>query len=434
MSKTRFFGNLIKTNPTLPTANSSSAYGTATGIWTLEEAGAFRASGDWPVPGSVPGAPTITGVTAGNAQVIVAFNANADAGSFTVSSFTALSSSGESASGSSSPLTVTGLTNGNAVTFTVTATNAAGASSASSASDSATPIAAKGFMIGGNASNVIQTITFSSTGNATDYGDLTTTNTRHPVASGSATRSVVFGGFDGSSHLNTIQYFDNTSSGDASDFGDLTAGNAFGASYSSSTRAWSVGGNSGVKMEYVTISSTGNATDAGDLQASSHYQTSATSSSTRGIIMGGGDNSGSYGTYDHIEYHTITSTGNSSDFGDMTVAHGYHGSGGTSTVAVAAAGRSGSYSNNTNVIEYVTIASTGNGSDFGDLTTGATSDVGACSGGGRMCIFGGYLSNSTVNTIGYITISSAGNTSDFGDLLAANYEIGGNSNSHGGIA
>lgn len=204
--------------------------------------------------------------------------------------------------------------------------------------------------------------------------------------------------------------------------------------YSSSTRAWSVGGNSGVKMEYVTISSTGNATDAGDLQASSHYQTSATSSSTRGIIMGGGDNSGSYGTYDHIEYHTITSTGNSSDFGDMTVAHGYHGSGGTSTVAVAAAGRSGSYSNNTNVIEYVTIASTGNGSDFGDLTTGATSDVGACSGGGRMCIFGGYLSNSTVNTIGYITISSAGNTSDFGDLLAANYEIGGNSNSHGGIA
>ena len=51
-----------------------------------------------------------------------------------------------------------------------------------------------------------------------------------------------------------------------------------------------------------------------------------------------------------------------------------------------------------------------------------------------MCIFGGYLSNSGVNTIGYITISSAGNTSDFGDLLAANYEIGGNSNSHGGIA
>ena len=139
MSKTRFFGNLIKTNPTLPTANSSSAYGTATGIWTLEEAGAFRAAGDWPIPGSVAGAPTITGVTAGNAQVAVAFNANADAGSFTVSSFTALASSGESASGSSSPLTVTGLTNGNAVTFTVTATNAAGASSASSASSSVTP-------------------------------------------------------------------------------------------------------------------------------------------------------------------------------------------------------------------------------------------------------------------------------------------------------
>jgi len=51
-----------------------------------------------------------------------------------------------------------------------------------------------------------------------------------------------------------------------------------------------------------------------------------------------------------------------------------------------------------------------------------------------MCIFGGYLSNSTVNTINYITIANTGNTSDFGDLLAANYEMGGNSNCLGGIA
>ncbi len=181
MSKTRFFGNLIKTNPTLPTANSSSAYGTATGIWTLEEAGAFRASGDWPVPASPPGAPTITGVTGGNAQVAVAFNANADNGGLTVSSFTATASSGQTASGSSSPLTVTSLTNGNAVTFTVTATNASGTSSASSASDSVTPqdtaaiaLIAQG-LIGGSATNVIDKFNVETTGNATDFGDMTIT-------------------------------------------------------------------------------------------------------------------------------------------------------------------------------------------------------------------------------------------------------------------
>ena len=44
MSKTRFFGNLIKTNPTLPTDTAAS------GVWTLEEAGAFTAAGDWFTP------------------------------------------------------------------------------------------------------------------------------------------------------------------------------------------------------------------------------------------------------------------------------------------------------------------------------------------------------------------------------------------------
>ena len=139
MSKSNFFGNLIKTNPTLPTANSGANYGTATGIWTLEEAGAFRAAGDWPIPASAPGAPSITSVTSGDEQVIVAFSGNADTGGLDPTSFTALASSGESASGSSSPLTVTGLTNDTAITFTVTATNAVGTSSASSASSSVTP-------------------------------------------------------------------------------------------------------------------------------------------------------------------------------------------------------------------------------------------------------------------------------------------------------
>ncbi|WP_229706755.1 hypothetical protein, partial [Shewanella inventionis] len=58
---------------------------------------------------------------------------------------------GLTATGTSSPLTVTGLTNGTAYTFSVTATNSAGNSSSSSASNSVTPIGA-------------QTITFTNPG------------------------------------------------------------------------------------------------------------------------------------------------------------------------------------------------------------------------------------------------------------------------------
>lgn len=90
---------------------------------------------------TVPQAPTIGTATAGSAgsgQATVAFTAGATGGS-TITGYTATSSPGSiTGTGSSSPITVTGLTNGTAYTFTVTATNANGTSSASSASNSIT--------------------------------------------------------------------------------------------------------------------------------------------------------------------------------------------------------------------------------------------------------------------------------------------------------
>jgi len=91
-----------------------------------------------------PGAPTIGTATAGNTQATVTFTAPASnggaaiiAGGYTVTA----NPGGATATGSSSPLTVTGLTNGVAYTFTVTATNAAGTGAASAASNSITPAA-----------------------------------------------------------------------------------------------------------------------------------------------------------------------------------------------------------------------------------------------------------------------------------------------------
>jgi len=89
---------------------------------------------------TVPQAPTIDSVTGGNAQVSVAFTAGATGGS-AITGYTVTSNPGSlTASGASSPLVVTGLTNGTSYTFTAVATNANGTSAASSASSSVAPI------------------------------------------------------------------------------------------------------------------------------------------------------------------------------------------------------------------------------------------------------------------------------------------------------
>ncbi len=88
----------------------------------------------------VPGAPTIGTVTAGNGQVTVRFIPPTSSGGAEITEYTVTSSPGGlTASGTSSPIMVTGLTNGIAYTFTVTATNSAGTGAASLASGSVTP-------------------------------------------------------------------------------------------------------------------------------------------------------------------------------------------------------------------------------------------------------------------------------------------------------
>ncbi len=107
-------------------------------------------AGDWSVddvkvydPGSAPLNPSApTGVTAvpGKAQAIVSFTAPASDGGSAITGYTVTSSPGGlTSTGSASPITVTGLMNGTAYTFTVTATNFAGPGAASTASNSVTP-------------------------------------------------------------------------------------------------------------------------------------------------------------------------------------------------------------------------------------------------------------------------------------------------------
>jgi len=66
---------------------------------------------------------------------------------------------------------------------------------------------------------------------------------------------------------------------------------------------------------------------------------------------------------------------------------------------------------NLNVMDYVTILTAGNATDFGDLTAARSAAPTACS------IVRGitFAGNGADNTIDYITIASTGNATDFGD-------------------
>ena len=71
---------------------------------------------------------------------MITFTPPVSDGGAAITSYTVTSSPGNhTASGTGSPIIVTGLTNGQAYTFTVTATNSAGTSAASTASSAVTP-------------------------------------------------------------------------------------------------------------------------------------------------------------------------------------------------------------------------------------------------------------------------------------------------------
>ena len=107
----------------------------------------------------VPNAPTIGTATAGAGSASVTFTAPSNVGGSAITSYTVISSPGSiTGTGASSPITVSGLTNGTAYTLTVVATNAYGSGPASAASNSVTPQA-----------NVIENVfsTYLYTGNST---------------------------------------------------------------------------------------------------------------------------------------------------------------------------------------------------------------------------------------------------------------------------
>tara|TARA_R110000744_G_scaffold35801_1_gene82689 strand:- start:38 stop:1048 length:1011 start_codon:yes stop_codon:yes gene_type:complete len=268
--------------------------------------------------------------------------------------------------------------------------------------------------------NVIDFITLSSAGNATDFGDLSVSRYELGGGSGgSSVRGLFFGGENTSgTKVNVVDYITFSSAGNALDFGNLQGVRNRSGVCSSSTRALSAGSNDTDVIDFFTIASTGNATDFGNLLAASNGL-AGLASPTRGVFKeGDGANV--------ISYVTIASAGNATDFGNLLSTGSKHGSGSNATRGIFTG--SGS-----NVIQYITIASVGNATDFGNLTTSSEANIGV-TGSTKMAISLASDGSSKLNTIDQITIATVGNATDFGDLSVTRNNVGGASTIHGGIA
>ena len=278
--------------------------------------------------------------------------------------------------------------------------------------------------------DTIEYITISKQGNSIDFGNLTATRQSQPGGTGSSTRGVIGGGQDGGSPttLNIIEFITFATTGNASDFGDLTAARRQPAVTGSQTRGiFSGGGPSTVNtMDYVTIAATGNAVDFGDLSVA-RKGAGAASSPNRSIIVGGVSSPADLNTIDFV---TTSTLGNATDFGDTTQARYNLGVVSSSTRAVIMGGYLSSPAGGVNTIEHVTIATKGNAMNFGDLTEVIYSaqHVSDSIRGVRM---GGVTPLDT--SMDYVNIATTGNAVFFGSLLGKHQEGAGCSNAHGGL-
>lgn len=383
-------------------------------------------------PLKVADAPTIGTATPGDGQASVTFTAPSNTGVSPISGYGAVAiktsdSTTTGSIGSSSPVTVTGLTNDSAYTMKVWAINSYGPSPYSSASSTVTPIPAMALFGGNSSTNVIDKVLLSSLGNATDFGDMTTIRRLYGAAA-SVTRAVFGGGRQGTTNYSTIDYVEFATNGNTINFGNLDAGGRFVLSATSNSTRAIFGGGYDVSVvfsdaQYITIASTGNAANFGTL-TTTNYGPGACASSVRAIFAGGGTTAG--GRSNVINYLTIATTGNSTDFGDLIAV--IYSVAGCSSSTRGLFGGGQQTAGATNVIQYITIASLGNSTDFGDLTTTAGSPGAASS--NTTALFSGFASNA----INYVTISSTGNASSFGDLTVSKNDMSGTSNAHGGLS
>ena len=176
---------------------------------------------------------------------------------------------------------------------------------------------------GGTPSNTdtLEYITIQTEGNGVDFGNTVRSGQFRRGNAGSTTRGIIMGNYnpadpnkDGHSNLNYIEFITFATTGNALDFGDLTGTLSDATSTSNCIRALRIGKWPIADVcDYVTIATLGDAIDFGDMNVAA-YHTAAATNPTRAVKLGGNE---SPGATNSCEFFTIMTTGNGQDFGDL---------------------------------------------------------------------------------------------------------------------
>ena len=184
----------------------------------------------------------------------------------------------------------------------------------------------------------MSSIDIQSLGNATNFGSHLEGAIRNAGCVQNGTRGLWGGGQGPTSNYFTIVSYEFATTGSGTKFGELLENPSNMAPVSSGIRGVLAGGATPDSaplaintIQYITISTEGNATDFGDLTAA-RRNISGNTNRIRGTIAGGTTaSSGSGNNVNTIDFITIASTGNAQDFGDLTVVRRSADSGGSDT-------------------------------------------------------------------------------------------------------
>ena len=231
-------------------------------------------------------------------------------------------------------------------------------------------------------SNTMDYVTISTTSNASDFGDLTSAKA-YTAACGDGTYGY-WGGGTGSG-TTAIDYVTIGSPANATSFGSLYISTYNrGAIHDGTYGIWAggyVNSPGADDIDYVATASSTTASDFGNLTAA-RQNPMGICDGTYGIFGGGQSSTVQY--YDVIDYITTATPANATDFGDLTTGNTNSNQGlGNNTYGLFPAGRyQGEFglSAYRAQIDYITIATPSNATDFGDMTLAVAFGAGGCSG------------------------------------------------------
>jgi len=224
-----------------------------------------------------------------------------------------------------------------------------------------------------------------------------------------------------------IESFDINTTGNASAFGNLRSGKVDAKTVSNSTYAVFAGGNptnsnvenpEGTEIDYVSVATGGQTSEFGTL--TQRVQPGSATDGTYGVFAGGTQwSSGSTDFTKSIDYITIASPSNATNFGDLigSVYYLYGNNVGDGTIGILQLGGT--------TFEYVTLATPSNATSIVGLATSTYGYGGASFDDATYGVFAGW------NGMAYITISTSATASDFGNSFDNGEYINGGGTSNG---